>query len=132
MQNIKYLIVSAEVRYWEDATVNGIEDKNGDLIPCRADKLWLPIIELDTGRIINWEQGKEADINYKICDQGEYWLADENQNKVLKYKGNYVPDEFLCIGGGGYGDYAIMKVDKDGKILNWKCPSWDKEDWKIL
>lgn len=29
------LKVEAGVRYWEDATVNGIEDVDGALIPCK-------------------------------------------------------------------------------------------------
>jgi hypothetical protein len=29
MSKPKYLIVEAGVRYWEDATVNGVEDKDG-------------------------------------------------------------------------------------------------------
>lgn len=32
---IKTLEVRAGVRYWEDATVNGNEDSEGELIPCR-------------------------------------------------------------------------------------------------
>ena len=31
----KYIEVIAEVRYWEDATVNGKEDHDGAMIPMR-------------------------------------------------------------------------------------------------
>ena len=119
---VKTLLVEADVRYWQDATVNGVEDENGDLIPCRVGDTWKPIIDLETGLITNWEKGKEADIHYKVCDEGEYWLQDENGENIVKAKGYYVP-EFLSIGANGYGDYIIMKVDKDGKINNWRFDS---------
>ena len=119
---VKTLLVEADVRYWEDATVNGVEDENGDLIPCKVGDTWKPIIDLETGLITNWEKGKEADIHYKVCDAGEYWLQDENGEKIVKAKGYYVP-EFLAIDDSGYGDYIIMKVDKDGKINNWRFDS---------
>jgi hypothetical protein len=119
---VKTLLVEADVRYWEDATVNGVEDENGDLIPCKVGDTWKPIIDLETGLITNWEKGKEANIHYKVCDAGEYWLQDENGEKIVKAKGYYVPD-FLAIDDSGYGDYIIMKVDKEGKINNWRFDS---------
>ena len=119
---VKTLLVEADVRYWEDATVNGVEDENGDLMPCKVGNTWKPIIDLETGLITNWEKGKEANIHYKVCDAGEYWLQDENGEKIVKAKGYYVPD-FLAIDDSGYGDYIIMKVDKDGKINNWRFDS---------
>ena len=119
---VKTLLVEADVRYWEDATVNGVEDENGDLIPCKVGDTWKPIIDLETGLITNWEKGKEANIHYKVCDAGEYWLQDENGEKIVKAKGYYVPD-FLSIDDSGYGDYIIMKVDKEGKINNWRFDS---------
>ncbi|MEN9656319.1 MAG: hypothetical protein RL311_1295, partial [Bacteroidota bacterium] len=39
---IKTLVVKAAVRYYEDATVNGIEDVEGNLIPCKEGDLWCP------------------------------------------------------------------------------------------
>ena len=47
-----HLIVSAAVRYWEDATVNGEADTEGKLIPLRVGDAWEPTIELATGKII--------------------------------------------------------------------------------
>jgi hypothetical protein len=37
-----YIEVSAGVRYWEDATVNGTEDADGTLIPARKGDTWAP------------------------------------------------------------------------------------------
>ena len=116
---VETLLVDANVRYWEDATVNGVSDKDGDLIPCREGESWKPIINLDTGLIINWEKGKSASIHYKVCDDGEYWLQDIDGNNIAKSKGYYVPD-FLAIDDSGWGDYIIMNVDSDGFIKNWR------------
>lgn len=124
--DVKFLKVRAGVRYWEDASVDGVEDENGDLIPCRTDDDWCPVIDVETGIIINWEQGKKADIHYKICDDGDYYLLDEN-NDVLVEKDGYVPD-CLAIDDSGYGDYIILKVDENGLINNWNFSNSDVED----
>lgn len=53
---MKTLIVEAGVRYWEDATVNGVEDSDGTLIPFRAGGNWCPIIDIGTGRVLDWTE----------------------------------------------------------------------------
>lgn len=115
---IKTLIAKVAVRYYEDATVNGIEDIEGNLIPCKEGNLWCPIIHFDSGIICNWKEGVEAKIHYKVCDEGNYYLQDDEGNTVLSIEENYVP-EIMCPNGQGYGDYIIMDVDKNGQIANW-------------
>lgn len=115
----KRLIVSAGVRYWEDTKVNGLKDIDGKFIPCRLEDRWHPIIDIDSGFIMNWERGKTADIHYKVCDDGNYTLMDENQ-ETIKIIDGYVP-KIMSPEENGYGDYIIMKVNEFGKILNWKC-----------
>jgi hypothetical protein len=124
------LLVSAKVRYWEDAYINGAQDTvEGDEVPLKAGILWEPRIELETGRVIDWPQGTTADIHYKVCDQGEYWLEDAD-GKRLKWKGSYVPNDLLAIGDNGYGDYIILKINADGMIEGWKAPSIDLSKWE--
>lgn len=113
------LLVFASVRYWEDATVNDIEDSDGELMPCIDGGLWCPIIDLGTGFIVNWTDGVKADIHYKVCDAGVYKLMDIS-GAVIAQKEWYVPD-MLSPDGEGYGDYIIMKVDEHGKIENFKA-----------
>jgi hypothetical protein len=125
--DIKTLHVEAGVRYWEDSTVNGDQDsEEGELIPCKDGDLWKPIIELETGKILNWEQGKVADIHYKVCDAGCYYLKDSECETVLSIEDDYVPS-ILCPEENGYGDYIIMKVDENGQIANWKVDISDFE-----
>ncbi|EHQ41510.1 hypothetical protein [Myroides odoratus] len=114
----KYLLVSAGVRYYEDATVNGIEDVEGSLIPCKVNDRWCPKINIDTGVIENWEKGKVANIHYKVCDDGNYKLLDVNENIIID-KDSYVPS-CLSPKENGYGDYIIMDVSEEGVISNWK------------
>jgi len=121
----KTLHVSAGVRYWEDAEVNGVEDVDGDLIPCRNGDNWTPIIDLSTGKITNWEQGKTAKIHYKVCDDGSYELRTASGEIITKIDG-YVPDT-MCPDGNGYGDYIKMTIDENGIIENFKFKADDFE-----
>ena len=115
-----FVEVRAEVRYWEDAEVNGVEDSIGSLIPLRSGLHWVPVIRLADGMVMDWPQGTTADIHYKVCDQGEYWLQDADRRRMVRWAGWYVPDEVLSPGGEGYGDYIIMKIGPDGVVENWR------------
>jgi hypothetical protein len=133
-----YIEVSAEVRYWEDATVNGVEDTDGGLIPFKQGALWRPTIRLSDGAVMDWPVGTVADVHYKVADQGEYWLLGAGAQRVAKWAGYYVPDAFLCHGDTGYGDYIILKINAEGVIQNWTAPDIEfaKEDegtnWKRI
>lgn len=114
--DIKTVLVKANVRYWEDAVINGEPDEEGTLTPCRQGDLWCPEIDIDSGVILNWKQGVKADIHFKVCDAGSYYLKDQDGNVVLKREDDYVPNELVP---GSYGDYIEMHIDENGKITNW-------------
>lgn len=132
LSEAKGLQVEAEVCHWDDAKVNGVEDVGGELIPCRVRGYWAPLIRLDDGLIAGWPSGVEASIHYKVCDQGQYWLTDSSGNKIAKWRDHYVPDDLLCIGDEGYGDYIILDVGGDGRIKGWKKPEIEAEGWELL
>ena len=116
---VKSILVDAGVRYYEDATVNDIEDTEGTLIPCKNGKRWQPEIEIETGKILNWEQGKKADIHYKVCDAGKYSLKDE-KGEIIYTQNSYVPTFLDCTPEkDACGDYIIFQVDENGFIINW-------------
>jgi len=116
---VKYLQVDAQVRYWEDAVINGEpSDESGSLVPFRDGDAWRPMIDIDTGTVIDWPEGTLASIHFKVCDAGVYTLLDADKQEVVK-KDGYVPD-ILCPGGSGYGDYIIMVIDGSGRIANWR------------
>lgn len=115
--DVKYLKVEAGVRYWEDAQVNGVEDEDGSLMPCRQGETWAPVIDLGTGIIQDWPANTVALIHYKVCDDGRYALLDADRAEVVAIDG-YVPS-ILCPDESGYGDYIIMTVGPDGAIQNF-------------
>ncbi len=119
----KYLHAKVGVRYWEDSEINNESDSDGKLTPCREGYLWCPIIELETGKITNWEQGKKADIHFKSCDNNEFLLLDENKNTIKSIDGYVI--KCMSPKENGYGDYVIMDIDENGFIKNWK-PTLDE------
>lgn len=132
MKNATHIEVEAEVRYWEDAKVNDVEDSDGCLIFGRQGNVWKVSIDLAAGRIEGWPTGDVARIHYKVCDQGLYWLTDNTGVRLAKYRSDYVPDSFLCHGSDGYGDYIILNVDGDGMISDYQRPEIDEREWSPL
>jgi hypothetical protein len=113
-----YLQAECGVRYWEDGEINGTPDEDGSRTPCRVGEDWRPLIDLETGRIVDWPQGVTADVHYKVCDDGRYRLLDAGRAVLCTIDG-YVP-KIMSPGGSGYGDYVIMKVGPDGLIESWR------------
>lgn len=138
--DVKYLKVDAGVRYFEDAEVNGERDidfceskgQGVPKMPCvvkvkeepegniYSDHYrWCPVINVETGQIVDWPKGVDADVHYKVCDDGTYSLLDKDKNVLIEVN-SYVPD-ILCPKEEGYGDYIIMDIDEDGYIADWEC-----------
>ena len=129
LKSAKFIELDAGVRYWEDATLNGQEDTQG-VMPFRDGDRWRPIIELENGRVLYWPKGLIAGIHYKVCDDGEYWLLDVDQNRIAKWKGFYVPNSILCVGDNGFGDYIIFQINEQGLICDWRQPQLDADQWE--
>ncbi len=116
---VSLLQVNAGVRYWEDSEVNGeLDTEQGENIPCKKGDLWTPLIEIETGKILNWKQGTKAEIHYKVCDCCAWELLDDDRNTIIVGDG-YVPDT-LSPKEEGFGDYIIMDINEDGFIQDWK------------
>lgn len=121
------LVANLGVRYWDDSSINGVDDdRNEPKVPCQEfrglERRWKIEIDLATGLIKNWTKGVEADIHYKVCDDGEYTLLDAEGNEIISGDA-YVPS-FL----GEDGDYVIFHVNKDGYIEDFNCTSDDLEE----
>ena len=130
------LKVDAGVRYWEDGFINDQPDNDCEetelspQMPCASyigdqnqilrgyNWRWCPIIDIDTGQIVNWAQGVKAFIHYKVCDDFACDILDSNNDVIASYDG-YVP-KIMCPADDGYGDYIIMRIDENGFIQNWK------------
>lgn len=125
----RILKVRAGVRYFKDAEICNKDqvwykdDPNNPSIPCvdvdeNGEHIWCPEIDPNLGKILNWEEGWEADIHYKVCDGCEIDYYEEGK-KICDNDGEYYVPNFLCPGGEGYGDYMIMKIDQSGMIQDW-------------
>lgn len=118
--NVKKIQVKANIRWWEDTEINGVEDtENGANVPCKQGSLWCPLINVETGTIENWETGKTAKVHYKVSDCCGWELLDKDNNIIKSQDDGYVP-RTLCPAENGYGDYIIMNIDHAGQIENWK------------
>lgn len=128
-----HIEVEAGVRYWEDATVNGVQAADDLPLIFGADgDTWRVRIDIGQGKIEGWPLGMEASVHYKVCDAGEYWLTDADGKRVAKWRGYYVPDNYLCHGDEGFGDYIIMEIAGDGSIAEYTQPELDYEQWEVL
>ena len=145
--DIKTLFVKARVRYSEDSMIQegpddawGEDDANQPKMPCMGwdeaiyngrsygeSWFWCPVIELETGKIINWKQGVRASISYKVVDEFECYITDTDDKIVTRYEG-YVPS-FMAITDEGYGDYVYLEIDENGMIADW---SFTDRDFKEI
>lgn len=126
-EDAKFLKVAAKVRYWEDSTINGESDDDGTLTPFADGEIWRPVIDIDSGVIVDWPKDVKARIHFKVCDSGSYYLLDSDKNEIARIEENYVPNG-LCHGDTGYGDYIIFSVNGDGSIKDYKNKI-DITDW---
>lgn len=116
--NIKHVCVSAHVRYTEDATLNGVDDVDGNIYGYdKNTERWEITIDIDEGNIIDWRTGDTASVHYKVCDECQIQIMTDDSLEVYNNE-DYVPD-FLCPKEEGYGDYIIMDIDENGHIDNW-------------
>jgi len=83
--------------------------------PNRCGDIWQAEIDITTGEIYDWPQGKTLDMHMKVCDSGIYILRDSEGINIAERK-YYVPHGIIP---GEWGDYVHLKIDETGKITNW-------------
>ena len=91
-------------------------DEEEKPVPMINGSKWLSVVDIETGKIIDWPQGEEREYYWKICDAGSYYLLDANKQILLSIIQNYVPNNLLP---GEYGDYLDLKINGEGVITNW-------------
>lgn len=117
--DVKWVKIDVAVRYDD-------EDIPYDF-PLRKGEIWSAIVQVDTGQIEDWPEGKSGEMYMKVCDQGSYFLLDERGNTVDFIENDYVPHGLVP---GEYGDYINLKINEKGVITNWpKRPDFD--DFKL-
>ena len=150
--DVKYLRIDVGPRYWEDASIK-FEDKWEDDIEYdkqeKGEKPKMPFavkdesktytkyrwqitIDLENAKVLDWPQGVEARVFYKVCDDGTYYLLDADKN-VLKEVNCYVPDILAYIDvDDSFGDYIDMKFDGNGILVGYLKENTDKYIQKII
>lgn len=148
--DVKYLKIDVGPRYWEDASIkfedkweddiDYLEQKKGatpkmpfavkDETKTYTEYRWQITIDLENAKILDWPQGVEARVFYKVCDDGTYYLLDADKN-VLKKVDCYVPDILSYI-ENGFGDYIDMKIDGDGNLVGYPKEKTDNYIQKII
>lgn len=129
---INYIKVESNVRYLEDADINGEadisfeeqqegvesrmpfvekrEERKGYLKPS-PDYYWCPLIDINNGKIVDWPLGQKSVVNihYKTCDENKIWFYKEigGDPIVFEYEGKQV-DHY-----DGYVP-SILDTKKDG------------------
>ena len=90
----KYLHINAELRHPGDDFPEDMPHWDG--------KIWSVSIDLDEGRILDWEAPHEIRMHSKVCDAGSYELLDEAANEIHSVEDDYVlfPASFLRITSG--------------------------------
>ena len=119
-RTVTHLLADMGVRYWEDSTINGVEDDaDAPNMPMKKGDAWCIKIDLQTGKIEGWPEGVKASTYYKVCDGGIYSLLAEDGSVVVTVCG-YVP-RMLSPKENGDGDYVIMDIGPDGVIDGWRA-----------
>jgi hypothetical protein len=78
-EEIQYVLVEAYVRYWEDASFNGVDDtEDGELNPFNKNGVFKIRINVDTGEIDKWPENTTASFYYKVCDQCNVMFLDKD------------------------------------------------------
>lgn len=106
--DIKTVGIEVAVRYEEEDIPNDFPLRDGDM--------WRAMVDIDTGKIRDWPQGKSGDLYMKVCDEGSYALYAEDGRELAILDGDYVPHGVVP---GEYGDYIDLKIDETGAIKNW-------------
>lgn len=107
--DIRFVKVDVAVRYGEEDIPNDF--------PLRFLDSWTAVIDIDSGVILDWPIGRSGRLNMKVCDEGSYYLMDENKEVILAIESNYVPNGLIP---GRHGDYIDLDINENGKITNWK------------
>ena len=105
---VGFILVAIPVLYGEEDIPNDF--------PLRKGEMWQAKINVETGKIDGWPQGKIGQFYMKVCDSGCYTLLDYFGNSVGNIECDYVPHGVIP---GEYGDYVDFKINSEGKITNW-------------
>ncbi|MDR2042480.1 MAG: hypothetical protein LBP98_09240 [Tannerella sp.] len=126
-KEVRFLKIDIPVRYGEEDIPNDFplrvrrENLDKSMIEkwtCYGDyDRWQAVIDLESGVIRNWPDGKTGSFEMKVCDEGFYYLLDGEGAVIASIEGDYVPNRAVPP-KDGYGDYVALKIEDGGKVTN--------------
>jgi len=102
------LLMRLPVYYGVEDIPNDTPGRNGGVLELE--------VNVDTGRIIGWPQGRELNVYMKVVDGGIYILYDTKGEELARVEQYYVPHGLVP---GENGDYVDLKINGWGVITNW-------------
>jgi len=105
---IAHIRIEAEVCYGEEDIPNDFPGRTGDY--------WYANINIDTGKIEGWPQGRAEKMFMTVKDAGSYFLLDRDGKTIGERRDNYVPHGVVP---GSCGDTIELEITADGTIANW-------------
>lgn len=91
--------------------------KEKDFIVQNKDKNLVYIhIDIDNGKIINWERNSDCVLRWFVNSDGLYQYRDEKGDVIFEYIGN-VPVELTT--DENFGLEIMLSIDKNGFIKDW-------------
>ena len=98
------------------------EDEYLKELPCFKNGMVVFRVDIDTGKIIDFPDDVEINVDMKVVDEGIYEIFGPDGGSIKRLEDGYVPNGVIP---GEYGDYVDLKISK-GHITNWpKNPSLD-------
>lgn len=99
-----------------DAAVNYGDEEIPENFPGRRGDSWTAVIDIDTGKIEGWPQGRAEKMHLTVKDCGSYILFNRAGFVVAERLNNYVPHGVVP---GKYGDVIELDIAEDGTVKNW-------------
>ena len=129
LQGARYLHIAIPYdREWDeyhlitfsDGVMEELETEEDFVIPNydSENKLMNFTIDLQEGRVVDWNRGEYIRLWGKVCDSGTYTLLDANRRPLWQITG-YVPNKLVPPQENGWGDYIELAIEADGRIADW-------------
>ena len=109
--------VVAVLRHAPEDAPNGMFGLVGDTL-----SLVLNLDDDACAAMIRGWTGPAMSLHSKVCDRCSVYLLN-GDDVVASREDDYVP---AFMPGTHYGDYLILDIDEDGRVLNWRRPSQEK------
>lgn len=123
-----YVKAVLPTRFPQDSRLNGEwDDEHNPKMPLTTKSVgdaWAGhtmtlVIDIESGKVQNWNEGDVAEINNKVVDMGIYSILNKDGDEITVIEGDYVP-KALQIDDYPDGDYVEMTIQADGHIKKWE------------